>query len=51
MSNERPEFPPIESAPPRRTWPWAVAGAALVAALLWMARRPSAPASSMDLRG
>ena len=44
MSNEHPEFPPIESAPPRRTWLWAVAGAALVAGLLWFARRPSVPA-------
>src|SRR2546429_4655155 len=42
MSNERPEFPPIESSPPRRTWPWALAGAALVVALLWVARRAPA---------
>jgi len=46
MSNERPEFPPIESAPPRRTWPWAVAGAALVVALLWVARRTPAAADA-----
>jgi len=46
MSNERPEFPPIESSPPRRTWPWAVAGAALVVALLWVARRAPAAADA-----
>jgi hypothetical protein len=46
MSNERPEFPPIESSPPRRTWPWAVAGAALVLALLWVARRAPAAADA-----
>ncbi|HYY51772.1 MAG TPA: hypothetical protein VE755_02815 [Myxococcales bacterium] len=46
MSNERPEFPPIESAPPRRTWPWAVAGAALVVALIWVARRTPAAADA-----
>src|SRR5438105_15272562 len=39
MSNERPEFPPIESAPPRHTWVWALAGAALVVGLIWIARR------------
>ena len=46
MSNERPEFPPIESSPPRRTWPWAVVGAALVVALLWVARRVPAAADA-----
>jgi hypothetical protein len=46
MSNERPEFPPIESSPPRRTWPWAVAGAALVVALIWVARRAPAAADA-----
>jgi len=50
MSNERPEFPPIESSPPRRTWPWALAGAALVVALLWVARRaPAADARPATL--
>lgn len=44
MSSERPEFQPIETAPARRTWPWAVVGAALVVALLWFARRAPAPA-------
>jgi hypothetical protein len=44
MSTERPEFQPIESAPARRTWPWAILGAALVVALLWIARRAPAPA-------
>jgi len=44
MSTERPEFPPIETAPARRTWPWAVVGAALVVALVWALRRPASPA-------
>ncbi len=43
MSTERPEFQPIDNAPARRTWPWAVVGAALVVALLWFARRVPAP--------
>jgi type IV secretory pathway VirB10-like protein len=43
MSTERPEFQPIDTAPARRTWPWAVVGAALVIALLWFARRVPAP--------
>src|SRR5438477_5892974 len=43
MSNERPEFPPIESAPPRHTWVWALAGAALVIGLIWIARRAPDP--------
>ena len=43
MSSERPEFQPIDTAPARRTWPWAVVGAALVVALLWFARRVPAP--------
>ncbi len=46
MSTERPEFPPIETAPARRTWPWAVVGAALVVALVWALRRPAAIAES-----
>jgi hypothetical protein len=40
MSTERPEFQPIDTAPARRTWPWAVVGAALVATLIWFVRRP-----------
>jgi hypothetical protein len=42
MSTDRPEFQPIESAPPRRTWPWAIVGAVLVAALLFAIRRAPA---------
>ena len=45
MSNERPEFPPIESAPSRHIWIWALAGAALVVGLIWVARRAPAPAA------
>jgi len=43
MSTERPEFQPIDIAPARRTWPWAVVGAALVVALIWFTRRPPTP--------
>ena len=43
MSTERPEFQPIDTVPPRRTWPWAVVGAALVGALIWFVRRPAPP--------
>jgi hypothetical protein len=46
MSTEHPEFPPLETAPSRRTWPWAVAGAALVIALVWALRRPPAVSES-----
>ena len=45
MSSERPEFQPIDT-PARRTWPWAVVGAALVIALIWFARPRSAPAEA-----
>jgi hypothetical protein len=44
MSSERPEFQPIDTAPARRTWPWAIAGATLVVALIVVARRaPATP--------
>jgi hypothetical protein len=46
MSTEHAEFPPIETAPARRAWPWALAGAALVVALVWAVRRPSAAAEA-----
>jgi hypothetical protein len=47
MSSERPEFQPIDTAPARRTWPWAIAGAALVVALIVVARRaPATPTPS-----
>jgi len=42
VSTEHAEFPPLESAPARRTWIWALAGAALVIALVWTMRRPQA---------
>ncbi|HZR10107.1 MAG TPA: hypothetical protein VFA79_16100 [Myxococcales bacterium] len=40
MATDHSEFPPLETAPARRTWPWAIAGAALVVALVWGLRRP-----------
>jgi hypothetical protein len=43
MSTDRPEFQPIDTAPARRTWPWAVVGAALVVALIWFTRRAPSP--------
>ena len=46
MSTEHAEFPPIETAPARRTWPWALAGAALVVALVLAVRRPSLAAEA-----
>jgi hypothetical protein len=46
MSTEHSEFPPLETAPSRRTWPWAVVGAALVIALVWALRRPPPAAES-----
>jgi hypothetical protein len=46
MSTERPEFQPIDTAPARRTWPWAVVGAALVVALIWFARPRPSPAEA-----
>jgi len=42
MSTERPEFRPIETAPARRVWPYAVAGAVLVVALIYLGRRNAA---------
>src|SRR5438552_12426953 len=42
--SDRTEFRPIESAPSRRVWPWAIAGAVLVAALVFVARRNTAAA-------
>ncbi|HTO98500.1 MAG TPA: hypothetical protein VMK66_15735 [Myxococcales bacterium] len=44
MSSERTEFPPLETAPARHLWPWALLGAALVVALVWALRRPTAAA-------
>ena len=46
MSSERPEFRPIEIAPARRIWPYALLGAAFVGALLWIARHNVAAAES-----
>ena len=46
MSSERPEFKPIEIAPARRVWPYAVIGAVVAAALLFVARRNYAAAQT-----
>ena len=46
MSSERPEFKPIEIAPARRVWPYAVLGAVVAAALLFVARRNYAAAQT-----
>jgi len=42
MSTERPEFRPIETAPARRIWPFAVLGVVVVALALWVARHNAA---------
>ena len=47
MSSERPEFKPIEIAPARRVWPYAVIGAVVAAALLFVARRNYAAAEAV----
>jgi hypothetical protein len=39
MSTDRPEFRPIEAAPARRAWPYAVLGVVVVAAVLWLVQR------------
>ncbi|MFL5312515.1 MAG: hypothetical protein ACJ79H_18935 [Myxococcales bacterium] len=39
MSTDRPEFRPIETAPARRAWPYAVLGVAVVAGGLWFLQR------------
>src|SRR5438128_12222174 len=44
MSTDRPEFRPIETAPARRAWPYAVLGVAVVAAGLWFLQRHMAGA-------
>jgi len=42
MSADRPEFRPIETAPARRAWPYAILGVAVVAAVLWAVHRNAA---------
>ena len=44
MSTERPEFRPLQAAAPRPVWPFALLGAAVVAAVLFVARREPATA-------
>jgi hypothetical protein len=43
--SESTEFRPIEAAPARRVWPYALIGLAVVAALFFVIRRNSAPAT------
>ncbi len=38
MPNERPEFRPIETAPARRLWPFAVMGAIIMGLVIWILR-------------
>lgn len=42
MSSETNEFRPIETSPAKRVWPFAIAGAVLVAALLYLGHRNAA---------
>jgi hypothetical protein len=44
MGNERPEFRPIETAPARKVWPYAVMGAIIAGLLIWIARHEGAQA-------
>jgi len=46
MSTDRPEFRPIETAPARRAWPYAVVGVVVVAAVLWLVHRSVAGAEA-----
>jgi hypothetical protein len=49
MSTDRPEFRPIETAPARRAWPYAVLGVLAVAAGLWLVHRNVAAAEAPRL--
>src|SRR2546423_1930522 len=44
MPNERPEFRPIETAPARRIWPFAVMGAIIAGLVIWILRHDGAGA-------
>src|SRR4051812_16542667 len=44
MPNERPEFRPIEIAPKRNVWPYAVLGAVIAGLVLYIARQNVAAA-------
>jgi len=46
MSTDRPEFRPVEVAPARRAWPYALAGVAVVAAAVWLVQRNVASAAT-----
>src|SRR5258708_35703409 len=52
MSSERPEFRPIEAAPARHIWIYAVMGAVIAGLLIFIARRnvaAAAPAKEVAL--
>ena len=46
MSTERMEFRPIETAPARRIWPFAVLGAVVVGLLVWIGHRSAVNAET-----
>lgn len=45
MSTERSEFRPVPVAAARPLWPFALLGAVVVAAVIWVARHEAAPAA------
>jgi len=50
MSTERPEFRPIEAAPKRQVWLYAVLGAVIAGLLIFIARRnPTAAAPAKEV--
>ena len=49
MSTDRPEFRPIETAPARRAWPYALLGVLVVTAAVWLVHRNVASAEAPRL--
>src|SRR5258706_6490691 len=49
MPNERPEFRPIETAPARRVWPFAVLGAIIMGLVIWILRHDASGAPSKQI--
>ena len=49
MSTDRPEFRPIEAAPARRAWPYAVLGAIIAGLLLFIARHEVSTAQAQPV--